>query len=54
MPKLCDFETCRKQASYGNSYGKPIRCKEHKEELTNQLLRVLKSPLVLIRSREKE
>jgi hypothetical protein len=32
MPKLCEFETCRKQASYGNSYGKPVRCKEHKEE----------------------
>jgi hypothetical protein len=31
MPKLCEFETCRKQASYGNSYGKPSRCKEHKE-----------------------
>jgi len=30
MPKLCEFETCRKQASYGFSYGKPIRCKEHK------------------------
>lgn len=39
MPKLCEFETCRKQASYGNSYGKPIRCKEHKEEfkLVSQL-----------------
>ena len=32
MPKLCEFETCRKQASYGEFYGKPIRCKEHKEE----------------------
>ena len=32
MPKLCDFETCRKQASYGEFYGKPIRCKEHKGE----------------------
>lgn len=39
MPKICEFETCRKQASYGNSYGKPIRCKEHKEEykLVSQL-----------------
>ena len=39
MPKLCEFETCRKQASYGFSYGKPIRCKEHKEEykLVSQL-----------------
>jgi hypothetical protein len=32
MPKICNFETCRKQASYGEYYGKPIRCKEHKEE----------------------
>ena len=32
MPRLCDFETCRKQASYGEYYGKPLRCKEHKEE----------------------
>jgi hypothetical protein len=32
MPKLCDFETCRKQASYGDFYGQPIRCKLHKEE----------------------
>ena len=31
MPKICDFETCRKQASYGELYGKPLRCKEHKE-----------------------
>ena len=39
MPKLCEFETCRKQASYGNSYGKPIRCKEHKGDykLVSQL-----------------
>jgi hypothetical protein len=41
MPKICDFETCRKQASYGEYYGKPIRCKEHKEEykLVSQLCR---------------
>jgi hypothetical protein len=32
MPRLCDFETCRKQASYGEYYGKPLRCKEHKEK----------------------
>jgi hypothetical protein len=31
MPKICEFETCRKQASYGEYYGKPIRCGEHKE-----------------------
>jgi hypothetical protein len=32
MPRLCDFETCRKQASYGEFYGKPLRCNDHKEE----------------------
>ena len=32
MPKLCEFENCRCQASYGEYYGKPIRCKNHKEE----------------------
>ena len=32
MPKICDFETCRKYANYGEFYGKPTRCKEHKEE----------------------
>ena len=32
MPKLCNFETCRKQASYGEYYCKPLRCKEHKGE----------------------
>jgi len=39
MPKLCEFETCRKQASYGESFCKPIRCNEHKEDykLVNSL-----------------
>jgi hypothetical protein len=32
MPKLCEYETCRCQASYGEFYGKPLRCKKHKEE----------------------
>jgi hypothetical protein len=32
MPKICDFETCRKFANYGESYCKPIRCREHKGE----------------------
>lgn len=32
MPKICDFETCRKFANYGESYCKPIRCREHKDE----------------------
>jgi hypothetical protein len=30
MPKICEFETCRKYANYGESYCKPLRCKEHK------------------------
>jgi hypothetical protein len=39
MPKICEFETCRKQASYGEFYNKPLRCKEHKEDykLVSQL-----------------
>ena len=39
MPKICDFETCRKFANYGENYGKPTRCKEHKGEyrLVSQL-----------------
>jgi len=32
MPKICEFETCRKYANYGEYHSKPIRCKEHKEE----------------------
>jgi hypothetical protein len=32
MPKLCEFENCRNQASYGLCYGKPTRCKDHKED----------------------
>ena len=31
MPKLCEYQNCRKRASYGFFYGKPERCKEHKE-----------------------
>jgi hypothetical protein len=32
MPKICDFETCRKYANYGECHSKPTRCKEHKGE----------------------
>jgi hypothetical protein len=32
MPKLCEFENCRKQASYGEYYGKLLRCNIHKGE----------------------
>jgi hypothetical protein len=40
MPKLCEFETCREQASYGCCYGKPLQCKKHKQsdyKLVSQL-----------------
>ena len=30
MPKVCEYETCRAYANYGEFYGKPLRCKEHK------------------------
>ena len=36
MPKLCEFENCHKRASYGYRYGKPKRCKEHKEDMKPQ------------------
>ena len=32
MPKICDFQNCRKYANYGDFYGKPLRCRTHKEE----------------------
>ena len=32
MPKICDFETCRKYANYGECHSNPTRCKEHKGE----------------------
>ena len=32
MPKLCEFENCRKRASYALTYGKPDRCIDHKED----------------------
>ena len=39
MPKICDFETCRKYANYGAHHSKPTRCKEHKGDfvLVSQL-----------------
>ena len=36
MPKLCEFENCRKQASYSYFFQKPERCKEHKEDRKKQ------------------
>ena len=32
MPKLCEFQNCHQRASYGYKYGKPERCKKHKED----------------------
>ena len=36
MPKLCEFENCRKQASYSYFFQKPERCREHKEDRKHQ------------------
>jgi hypothetical protein len=36
MTKLCQFENCRNRASYAEFYGKPIRCKTHKNNLNHQ------------------
>ena len=32
MPKLCQYQNCRKRASYGYFYQMPERCKEHAED----------------------
>ena len=32
MPKLCEFENCKRRACYGFFYACPIRCTKHKEE----------------------
>ena len=29
MPKLCEFENCRRRASWGLSFGVPQRCRDH-------------------------
>ena len=36
MPKICEFQNCRKRALYGLKYGIPLRCKEHRENLYYQ------------------
>jgi hypothetical protein len=36
MPKLCEFKNCTRRASYGLYYGKPLRCKTHKENMKPQ------------------
>ena len=33
MPRLCDFETCRKQASYGQHYGNPYDVEHIKKNM---------------------
>ena len=33
MPKLCNYQNCRKQASYGVLRNNPLRCKNHKENM---------------------
>ena len=35
MPKLCEFENCRKRANYGYTYGCLERCREHREDRPN-------------------
>ena len=32
MGYLCEHDNCRKRASYGFYFQKPIMCKEHKQE----------------------
>ena len=32
MPKLCQYENCRKRATYALTYGRPDRCKQHKAD----------------------
>jgi hypothetical protein len=56
MPKICDFETCRKYANYGEFYGKPTRCKEHKEEykLVSQLCQEGKCKILPVYNYEGE
>lgn len=36
MVKLCEIENCKKTASYAKTYGNPIRCITHKENLKPQ------------------
>ena len=36
MPKLCQFENCKKRACYALTYGKPDRCNEHKGDRKSQ------------------
>jgi hypothetical protein len=33
MPKICNYQNCRKRASYGVKRNEPLRCKLHKENM---------------------
>ena len=33
MPKICNYQNCRKRASYGVKQDEPLRCKLHKENM---------------------
>jgi len=33
MPKICNYQNCRKRASYGVKQNEPLRCKLHKENM---------------------
>jgi hypothetical protein len=37
MPKLCQFENCKKQANYGTDAEKKIFCREHKTDETRNM-----------------
>jgi len=37
MPKLCQFENCKKQANYGTEVEKKIFCREHKTDDTKNM-----------------
>ena len=38
MSKLCEFENCEKEATYGYYYGQPDRCRKHKEDRKYQYM----------------
>ena len=33
MPKICNYQNCRKRASYGVKQNELLRCKLHKENM---------------------
>ena len=53
MPKICDFETCRKYANYGAHHSNPTRCKEHKGEWWDVLHDMSKENLASLRYQYK-